>query len=100
VTTWTLAHVRAMEDIGWSLLSYTRLFLLGELILASVSQEGTNRKLSFRPVLTKTPESDFRLLRSAWVGLDGPHPNSAPILHDITSDVTHNFAFRLRPLRG
>lgn len=44
VTTWTLAHVRAMENLGWSLLSYTWLFLLGELMLVSVSQEGTNRK--------------------------------------------------------
>lgn len=53
MTTWTLAHVRAMEDFSWSLLSYTWLFLLGELTLTSVFQEGTNRKLSFRPVLTK-----------------------------------------------
>lgn len=53
VTTWTLAHVRAMENLGWSLLSYTWLFLLGELTLVSMSQGGTNRKESFRPVLTK-----------------------------------------------
>lgn len=45
-------RVRAMENLAWSLLSYTWLFLLGELTLVSVSQEGTNRK-SFHPVLTK-----------------------------------------------
>lgn len=44
---------RAMEDLGLSLLSHTWLFLLGELTLVSVSQEGTNKHLSFRPVLTK-----------------------------------------------